>query len=219
MATGTDSVVVYAETNFLVAAVFPHREDHYPANSLLNSGIRIKIPQVAKFESRSAIRNAVRDLSNQVKQSRAILDALRETRIASLNSDTFLQLMTELETYAREDFDRRLADVIANPALEWLQSDVETFALADRLFLETNLSHGDMWDAQILASILNDAKRLPVNTPRLFMSRNKREFQEGQDKKLPSAFYVPYRMVYVDGFDIDHGMRLWERQYVSQGKG
>ena len=69
------------------------------------------------------------------------------------------------------------------------------------------------FDVYILASITRDTRSLPEDTPRIFMSLNKAEFEPGPGRKLPQGFYSDYRLVYQSHFNLNSGLEEWRQKY------
>ena len=141
------------------------------------------------------------------------MDNLRRASHLSLGPALIRRLQSELTRYAQIDFEERLEQIMKGGRLQFLHPDQATFQLAEAIFLNSNLSKRDGLDAYILASITRDTRSLPEDTPRIFMSLNKAEFESGPEKKLPQGFYSDYRLVYQSHFNLNSGLEEWRQKY------
>ena len=141
------------------------------------------------------------------------MDNLRRTSHLSLGPSSIRRLQSELSRYAQIKFEERLEQILKGDRFQFLHPDQATFQLAEAIFLNSNLSKRDGLDAYILASITRDTRSLPEDTPRIFMSLNKAEFEPGPGRKLPQGFYSDYRLVYQSHFNLNSGLEEWRKKY------
>lgn len=214
------SAVVYVETNFLVALVFPDDSRHGAAHQLyMDNQADIRLPIVAALEARQTVWRRAQEKRQQIDRAKEMLEQLRETGGVSMEPSQLRKLTVELDSYARRDFSSELERVIDQGRLTYLHLDEAAFAEAQRLLTTTGLKGSDAVDGYILACILRNASSAPSGTPRLFMSTNRKEFASGPTPadKLPDGFYEPYRILYQPHFHLPSAIQQWQDRFGAHG--
>ncbi len=156
------------------------------------------------------------DIRTQAKRTKDLIDGLSVSKHLSLGPSSLRKLHEELDAYARTDWSRVLEDVLSRKLFTLVHLDEAAFTEAQRLLTTTRLSRDDAVDAYILACVLQDASRLDSETPRVFMSSNRKEFSAGagMDDKLPPDFYKPYRLLYQTHFHLATAVEQWDAVFA-----
>ncbi|GEM_PF-4443886 len=200
--------VVYLETNFLVAAVFPVDNWHVDAIALLaEAGYELRIPALSVLEARSTVRRKHQESTHELSQLKELLISLSQSGKLRASHASLADLYDDLDAYARRPFADDLQRVLRGrlhvvPMIEATLKRVQELALDLPEF-----GRRDGIDLHILATVMVDAASLPATTPRIFVSTNRDEFRS--PGKLPGGFYDSSRLIYQSHFHIPAGIAEW----------
>ena len=214
--------VVYCETNWIVALAFPHHARHGGAREVRDRARRgacvLRIPYAAFLEARNPLAEHSATLTNMIA---GVNDALLHAFSNGWADADFATARTALtggamDRYlARQEPQTIVDDLLRDPHLTVLRDPTPALGMMDALRSILNFKGKDLVDLYILAAVIADRAAQDPDRPALFFSTNKKEFEPKGDPRtrLREQIYRPNRILWRDDFDVDQGVRHWEKEF------
>lgn len=191
--------IVYVETNWLIACLFPHEQRFKDAIELLaqanNGQCELRVPHIAFIEAEATMEANVNNFTRELE---GFEEKLRNARKAGFEVGMYAK--QSANDYLKVDRKTLLNSLKSNPAISTFVDPSGEIAEIGRTKANLKLSTKDMKDLYILCAILVDLRKQDPTRPALFMNENHKEFSD-QKTKVPLEFYESHRLLYRRGFD------------------
>jgi hypothetical protein len=218
-------MIVYVETNWLVACVLPHDEWGSDARTLLQdheTGLcELRIPEVSFLEARHVVEEKTKQHAKAVADTSANLrHAASNLKPGDPRRDELRQLahnLTSLEpTYRLENPQKALAKLSEQCRGFAFSNAKQEQRILDELRGSVTLRGHDIVDLHVLAAVAAD--REANSEPKAaFLSTNSHEFAvTGASAKVPRDFYAKRRLVYLATFQLSTAQNRWD---AAEGDG
>jgi predicted nucleic acid-binding protein len=209
--------IVYVETNWIIACLFPHDQRHKNATTLLEQAGRgeceLRVPQIAFIEAEGTMKAQAASFSNGLKD---IQNKLQNARNAGFDAGAFtIPADNKYLAYLTHSLETSLENLRLNPAVHHFIDHAEEIAEIGRVKPELKLSTKDMKDLYILCTIVVDRRKQDAQRPALFMNDNHKDFSD-EKTKVPQSFYDKHRLLYWRGFkDLNTAVGNWSSKYPN----
>ncbi|HRI67077.1 MAG TPA: hypothetical protein PK156_22685 [Polyangium sp.] len=207
--------IVYVETNWLIAYLFPHERRHRGAKELLDCAERndcdLRVPLISFIEAHGTMSRVGTSFSDELERVREKLKNVYDAGWAGFNGEQFMLSVTN-DAY----FTRNLVDLLEklknNQAVTHFSHPTDEVSEIGKLGLDLRLYTSDMKDLYILAAILVDLRKIrqqEPDRPALFLSSNEKEFSP-KKSKVTQAFYEHNKLLYWSEFkDLQTSIGKW----------
>jgi predicted nucleic acid-binding protein len=195
--------IVYIETNWLIALLFPHDSHHERALELfgrMSSGeCELRIPHIATIEAKWTMVSTNNELQKSITGMKDVflrgyrngVDDLREGEAALASSAVTRYLQRKLPPL--------LDGLVSNPDVHQFSDPSAEVGAIGALGSKLGLRATDMKDLYVFTAILVDRTKQDPARPAIFMSTNKNEFKPAS--KVPEEVYEENRLVFRESFD------------------
>jgi hypothetical protein len=206
--------IVYVETNWIIACLFPHDQHFEKAINLLtlatNGTCELRIPEIAFIEAETTMNDRSASFSQELTE---LENKLRIARAAGFDAGSFN--WPEGKKYSTRKLETLLNCLRSNPVIHRFLNPADEVTEIGRAKPELKLSTKDMKDLYILCAILVDRDKHDVNRPAVFMNENHKDFSDAK-KKVPPDFYDKHRLLYWRGFDnLTTAVGKWRSKHPS----
>lgn len=206
--------VVFVETNFLIALLFPHidAKTSKAAQQLLegNGGdYTLEIPYYSTFEALGTVRRKKAEFKQFLGQMRTYSGNLKKRKL--IDNELGETLLDRIEEFGNQDFERTLNALVKE--LQEIPLDKEVLSIArDEVGPLQIFTKGDAMDAHIFASVVKRCKELDPTTRKIFMSTNEKEFNKLRHKA--SKLLERHGLIYEETFNYHHGAIKWDERFA-----
>lgn len=206
--------IVYVETNWIIACVFPHDQRFEHATALLaqasSGACELRIPLIAFIEAEGTMDVCSASFSKALED---IENKLQNARNAGFDIGTYTR--PHDNRYLKRKLQVLVDNLKSNPAIHCFSDPSAEIAEIGRTKPELRLLTKDMKDLYILCAVLVDRQKQDPQRPTLFMNDNHKDFG-GERVKVPQAFYDKHRLLYWRGFkDLRTAEGKWSSKYAS----
>lgn len=208
-------MLVYCETNWLVALAYPHHQSHKAATTLLTiaqaGGCQLRLPYASLLEARHPIGNAASQLNETFARVRDEIERAFTNGVTAL-ADLVNALKSDaVSQYAQRRVLTIIDDIRHDPCVETFFEPEPTIRLMDEMRLKTKLKGKDIMDLHLFAAIVAN-RRLTPEAPAVFYSTNKSEFDPSKNI-VPRTVYEQERLLWAHDFDLQSSIHHWNSRF------
>jgi predicted nucleic acid-binding protein len=212
--------IVYVETNWLIALLFPHDGHHERAMELfgrMNSGeCELRIPRIAFIEAQWTMVSTNTELQESIAKLKDVFLRGFRNGVDDLQEGEAALVSPAVKRYLQRNLRPLLDGLLSNPDVHQFSDPAEEIDAIGALRSELRLRATDVKDLYVFTAILVDrAKQDPVR-PAIFMSTNKNEFKPGPTSKakVPEWVYEKNRLLFRESFDaLPTAVGHWKAQF------
>ncbi|MFS8071809.1 MAG: hypothetical protein ACMG6S_36015 [Byssovorax sp.] len=212
--------IVYVETNWLIALLFPHDGHHDGAMELfgrMSSGeCELRIPRIAFIEARWTMMSTNNELQVTItKLKDAFLRGYRNG-VDDLREGEAALASSAVTGYLQRDLRPLLDGLVSNPDVRQFSDPTAEVEAIGVLRWELKLRATDVKDLYVFTAILADRAKQSPARPAIFMSTNKNEFKPGPTSKakVPDRVYETNRLLFRESFDdLPTAVGRWDAQF------
>ena len=206
--------IVYVESNWIIACLFPHDQRFEHATALLtqatNGACELRIPLIAFIEAEGTMDVCGASFSKGLED---IENKLQNARSAGFDIGTYTRPTDN--KYLTRNLQGLIDSLKSNLAICHFTHPAEEIAEIGRAKPELKLSTKDMKDLYILCAILVDRQKQDPKRIALFMDENHKDFS-AEKTKVPQAFYDKHKLLYWRGFTgLSTAVGKWRSLYAK----
>lgn len=222
--------IVYVETNWLIALLFPHDGHHERAMELfgrMSSGeCELRIPRIAFIEAKWTMVSTNNELQRSITNLKDVFLRGFRNGVDDLQEGAALA-SPAVTRYLQRDLRPLLDGLVSNPNVHQLCDPAAEVDAIGALGSELGLRATDMKDLYVFTAILVDRAKQDPARPAIFMSTNKNEFKSASKKqdpanknelaskaKVPEWVYEKNRLTFRESFDdLPTAIGRWQAQF------